>query len=156
MPPPDDSIPPPDDSIPPPDDNQPPPDDNQPPPDDGLTGIVWGGLPAGAQGIFIVDGIPADGAAAEGIIILHGKGVSQVMGISMGNKTGGDGSANSIVLQNLPAPESTKGAVWTGIIWGGMPGSGPDTQGMILIGGMPCLKCTKRSLDRSASWFWPA
>ena len=64
----------------------------------------------------------------------------------MEDKPGGDGAADSIVLQNLPAPESTKGAVWTGIVWGGMPASDPDTEGMILIGGMPSLSA------KSAIW----
>ena len=51
----------------------PPPDDGSSPPDDNLTGIVWGGMPEGAQGILVVDTLPTDGAAAQGIIIVEGQ-----------------------------------------------------------------------------------
>ena len=116
----------------------PPPDDNVPPPDDNKTAIVWGGMPTDAAGIIIINNLPGPDQGAEGIIIVHGKDISQVMGIIMEDKpAAGDGSDSIIIVNSKPAEFNTPGFNPNAVAWVGKHKSELGKAGIIIVDTKP-------------------
>ena len=115
-------------------------EDNSPNPAVGQAAIVWGGLPADAAGIIIVDSMPSPNSEAEGIIIVNSKDISQVMGIIMEDKPGVDeGSEGIIVIDSMPVGSPAQGVGWNALVWSGMPDSEQGSEGIIVVDSKPAL-----------------
>ena len=115
-------------------------EDNIPNPANGQAAIVWGGLPADAAGIIIIDSFPSPNSEAEGIVIVNTKDISQVMGIIMEDKPGDDqGSEGIIIVNNMPAGSPVQGVDWESLAWSGMPDSEQGSEGILIIDSKPAL-----------------
>ncbi len=113
-------------------------DDNKPSQEGDQTAIVWGGMPADAFGIVIVNTIPGPDHSSEGIIIVHGKNASQVMGAIVEDMPSTDENAEGIVIvNNKPAEFNSPGISMDGIFYAGLPDADLGSEGIIIVGGMP-------------------
>ena len=115
-------------------------EDNIPNPADSQAAIVWGGLPADAAGIIIINNFPSPNSETEGIIIVNSKDISQVMGIIVEDKPGDDqGSEGIIIVNNMPAGSPVQGVDWESLAWSGMPDSEQGSEGILIIDSKPAL-----------------
>ena len=110
------------------------------PPDDGMTAIVWGGLTADAFGIIIINNLPGPDQGAEGLIIVNGKDISQVMGIIMEDKPGAeDGSEGIVIVDSKPAEFNAPGISGDAVVYTSLPDTDTSSEGIIIVGGKPAV-----------------